>query len=91
MRGVVFNGDRDLEIAEFDDPAPGPDDAVVAMKASGMCGSDLRFYRAAPGAALAAFGLSGDTGGIIAATNRAASSSRSAAMSTSVRCAWATG
>ncbi|MFC8386998.1 zinc-binding dehydrogenase [Nocardia sp. NPDC057272] len=66
MRGVVFNGDRDLEIAEFDDPSPGPDDAVVAMKASGMCGSDLRFYRAAPGAALAAFGLSGDTGGIIA-------------------------
>ncbi|NEW26637.1 zinc-dependent alcohol dehydrogenase family protein [Nocardia cyriacigeorgica] len=66
MRGVVFNGDRDLEIAEFDDPTPGPDDAVVAMKASGMCGSDLRFYRAAPGAALAAFGLSGDTGGIIA-------------------------
>ncbi|MFI9637123.1 zinc-binding dehydrogenase [Nocardia sp. NPDC051929] len=65
MRGVVFNGDRNLEIAEFADPTPGPDDAVVQMKASGMCGSDLRFYRAPAGQALAAFGLSGDDGGII--------------------------
>jgi threonine dehydrogenase-like Zn-dependent dehydrogenase len=29
------------------------------MKASGLCGSDLRFYRAPAGAALAAFGLKG--------------------------------
>ncbi|MEU6563309.1 zinc-dependent alcohol dehydrogenase family protein [Nocardia nova] len=66
MRGVVFNGDRNLEIVSFDDPEPGPADAVVQIKASGMCGSDLRFYRAAPGEALAAFGLRGDDAGIIA-------------------------
>jgi (R,R)-butanediol dehydrogenase/meso-butanediol dehydrogenase/diacetyl reductase len=66
MRGVIFNGDRRLEIAEFDDPVPGPDEAVVEIKASGMCGSDLRFYRAPAGAALAAFGLKGDDSGIIA-------------------------
>ncbi|MBF6245768.1 MULTISPECIES: zinc-binding dehydrogenase [Nocardia] len=66
MRGVVFNGDRNLEIVSFDDPEPGPADVVVQIKASGMCGSDLRFYRAAPGEALAAFGLQGDDAGIIA-------------------------
>lgn len=66
MRGVVFNGDRNLEIVSFDDPEPGPADAVVEIKASGMCGSDLRFYRAAPGEALAAFGLQGEDAGIIA-------------------------
>jgi threonine dehydrogenase-like Zn-dependent dehydrogenase len=31
---------------QFPDPAPGPHDVVVEIKASGMCGSDLRFYRA---------------------------------------------
>ncbi|HEX2316471.1 MAG TPA: zinc-binding dehydrogenase [Thermomonospora sp.] len=62
MRGVVFNGDRDLEIVTFEDPEPGPGEAVVAIRASGMCGSDLRFYRAPAGEALAAFGLGGGDG-----------------------------
>ncbi|GHB73987.1 alcohol dehydrogenase [Streptomyces viridiviolaceus] len=66
MRGVVFHGDRELEIVAFDDPAPGPDDVVLEVRASGMCGSDLRFYRAPAGEALAAFGLKGDDSGIIA-------------------------
>lgn len=47
MRGVVLLGERALELREFPDPAPGPDDVVVEMKASGMCGSDLRPYRGA--------------------------------------------
>ncbi len=45
MRGVVFLGDRELEIRELPYPAPGPGEAVIAMKASGLCGSDLRPYR----------------------------------------------
>lgn len=45
MRGVVFTGSRNLEIMNFDDPTLGPGEAVVRMKASGMCGSDLHFYR----------------------------------------------
>jgi len=45
MRGVVFTGGRDLEMMEFSDPTPGPDEVVVEMKASGMCGSDLHQYR----------------------------------------------
>ena len=45
MRGVVFTGGRELEMIEFPDPKPGPDEVVVEMKASGMCGSDLHQYR----------------------------------------------
>ena len=45
MRGVVFNGDRELEIMTFPDPTPGPGEVVLEMKASGMCGSDLKQYR----------------------------------------------
>ena len=45
MRGVVFTGGRELQMMEFPDPTPGPDEVVVEMKASGMCGSDLHQYR----------------------------------------------
>ncbi len=57
MRGVLFTGNRQVEIGEFPDPTPGPGEVVVEIKASGMCGSDLKFYRAAPGDAQAALGL----------------------------------
>ena len=46
MLGVVFLGDRKLELREFPDPTPGPRDVVLEIKASGMCGSDLHVYRA---------------------------------------------
>jgi D-arabinose 1-dehydrogenase-like Zn-dependent alcohol dehydrogenase len=45
MRGVVFTGERQLELMDFPDPTPGTDEVVVEMKASGMCGSDLHQYR----------------------------------------------
>jgi D-arabinose 1-dehydrogenase-like Zn-dependent alcohol dehydrogenase len=48
MKGVVFTGDRKLEIRDFPDPTPGPREVVLEIKASGMCGSDLHNYRAPP-------------------------------------------
>src|SRR5579864_4930854 len=45
MRGVVFRGDREIELMTFPDPSPGSGEVVVEMKASGMCGSDLHQYR----------------------------------------------
>ena len=45
MRGVCFTGDRELEIISFPDPTPGFGEVVLEMKASGMCGSDLKQYR----------------------------------------------
>lgn len=65
MRGVVFKGDRVIEIQDFEDPSPGRDEVVLEMKASGMCGSDLHFYRSPAGQALAAFGMTGDDAGFI--------------------------
>ena len=50
MKAVVFHGDRKLEIIDFPDPTPGPGEVVLEIKASGMCGSDLKFYRAIGGA-----------------------------------------
>ena len=64
MQGVVFLGDRKLEIQQFPDPTPGPGEVVLEIKASGMCGSDLKFYRAKGGAA--SLGLGGSGGPVIA-------------------------
>src|SRR5919201_1534274 len=66
MRGVVFLGDRRVELRSFPDPAPGEGEVVIEMKASGMCGSDLKFYRSPPGAAQAALGLGGNAEPFIA-------------------------
>jgi 2-desacetyl-2-hydroxyethyl bacteriochlorophyllide A dehydrogenase len=60
MQGIVFTGNRQIELREFADPTPGPGEVVLEIKASGMCGSDLKFYRAAPGEAQRAIGLKAD-------------------------------
>ena len=41
MKGLVLLGEGDLELMDFPDPVPGPDEVVIRMKASGMCGTDL--------------------------------------------------
>jgi threonine dehydrogenase-like Zn-dependent dehydrogenase len=66
VRGAVFLGNRRVELRTFPDPTPGPGEVVIEMKASGMCGSDLKFYRAAPGEAQKALGLGGNAEPFIA-------------------------
>ena len=46
MKGIVFLGERQVELRDFQDPTPGPRDVILEIKASGMCGSDLGPYRA---------------------------------------------
>jgi len=58
MKGIVFKGNREIELMEFPDPTPGPGEVVLEIKASGMCGSDLKFYRAAGGASSLGLGSS---------------------------------
>jgi threonine dehydrogenase-like Zn-dependent dehydrogenase len=66
MRGIVFLGERKLELRHFPDPVPGPGEAVLQMKASGMCGSDLKFYRASVGSGAGSLGLGGKGEPVIA-------------------------
>ena len=45
MRAVTFQGPGDVAIEERPDPEPlAPDDAVVRVEATGICGSDLHIY-----------------------------------------------
>jgi threonine dehydrogenase-like Zn-dependent dehydrogenase len=65
MRGVVFLGDRELDLLDFPDPTPGPGEVVLEMKASGMCGSDLKHYRRPKGVRQTS-GIPSATGPVIA-------------------------
>ncbi|MEQ9643364.1 MAG: zinc-binding dehydrogenase [Alphaproteobacteria bacterium] len=45
MKGVSFAGDRQIKWLDVPDPTPGPGEVVIEVKASGMCGTDLKTYR----------------------------------------------
>ena len=64
MKAVVLPGDRKVQILDFPDPTPGPGEVVLEIKASGMCGSDLKYYRASGGAA--SLGFKASAGPVIA-------------------------
>lgn len=44
MKAAVIDSPGTLEIGEVPDPTPGPDDIVVAVQASGICGTDIHLY-----------------------------------------------
>jgi L-iditol 2-dehydrogenase len=58
MRAVYFLGDRKIDIRSIPDPTPGPGEVVIEIKASGMCGTDLKYYRAKDGASAIGFSSS---------------------------------
>ena len=73
MRGVVLPGDRRLEIRDFPVPQVGHGQVLLRMKASAMCGSDLRaIYRPTSREAAPK-----PIGALSRATNRAVKSSKS--------------
>ena len=45
MKAAVFLGDRQVALKDVEEPIPGFGEVVVAVRASGMCGSDLKYYR----------------------------------------------
>lgn len=45
MQGLVFDGNRQVSLHDFPDPKPGPGEVVIRITASGLCGSDLHYYR----------------------------------------------
>lgn len=49
MEGLSFAGNRTIARIWIDDPTPDPGEVVIEIKASGMCGSDLHYYRSPSG------------------------------------------
>lgn len=44
MRALVFHGPWDLTVEDRPEPEPGPADSLLAIVATGICGSDLHGY-----------------------------------------------
>jgi len=44
MKTAIIYGPRDLRVEDVDTPAVGPDDVLVRVRASGICGSDVHRY-----------------------------------------------
>ena len=49
MQGLIFSGGGSVTIKDFSDPQAGPGEAVIKVRASGVCGSDLPRYRDSAG------------------------------------------
>lgn len=45
MKVALFYGGQDIRVEELPDPKPGPGEALVRVRAAGVCGSDLHNYR----------------------------------------------
>ena len=45
MKAAVYYGPRDIRIEDVPRPVPGPNELLVEVRASGICGSDLHTYR----------------------------------------------
>jgi len=45
VRALHYAGERQAECHERVDPRPAPNEVLIAMKAAGICGSDLHTYR----------------------------------------------
>ncbi|WP_372814162.1 zinc-binding dehydrogenase [Paenibacillus sp.] len=48
MKGVVFPGQKQVQIQEFPVPIPGPNEVLIQMKASAICRSDMSIYYGNP-------------------------------------------
>lgn len=48
MKGLVYLGNRSLELRDFPIPKPGYNEVVVKMEVAALCGSDLHVYRMDP-------------------------------------------
>ena len=44
MKAMRLFGPRDMRMAEVPDPEPGPGEALIRVRAVGVCGSDVHYY-----------------------------------------------
>ncbi len=44
MRACVIHGAEDLRLEDWPEPAPGPGEVLLAVRAGGICGSDLHYF-----------------------------------------------
>jgi L-iditol 2-dehydrogenase len=70
MRALLLRQYRQLELAEIPEPAVGPEDVLVAVKACGICGSDVHGYDGSTGRRIPPVVMGHEAAGVISKVGR---------------------
>lgn len=68
MKALLLKEYKKLELTDLPEPAVGPDDIVVRVKACGICGSDVHGYDGSTGRRIPPIVMGHEASGIVAAT-----------------------
>ncbi|MDQ2807447.1 MAG: alcohol dehydrogenase catalytic domain-containing protein, partial [Chloroflexota bacterium] len=49
MQALIWQGPHDMVVADLERPVPGPGEVLIAVRAAGICGSDIHGYTGASG------------------------------------------
>ncbi len=64
MRAAVLDDDHHFRVEDVDDPSPGPDELLLAVRACGICGSDLKAHDHMPVGAVLGHEFCGEVVGV---------------------------
>lgn len=66
MRALVLENVHDLQMREVPEPEPGPQDVLIAVKACGICGSDVHGYDGSTGRRIPPLIMGHEAAGVVA-------------------------
>ena len=67
VKALLYSGPFDLAYTDWPDPAPGPDDVVVRVRAVGICGSDVHGHTGETGRRLPPLVMGHEAAGVVEA------------------------
>src|SRR5450759_3576355 len=70
MKALLLKEYRKLELTDLPEPAIGPDDVLVRVKACGICGSDVHGYDGSTGRRIPPVVMGHEASGVVAATGK---------------------
>jgi L-iditol 2-dehydrogenase len=70
MQALLLTDYRKIELSSLDRPTIGPDDALVAIKACGICGSDVHGYDGSSGRRVPPIVMGHEAAGVVAEVGR---------------------
>ncbi len=72
MRALLLKEYKRLEVTDLPEPAVGPDDVLVRVKACGICGSDVHGYDGSTGRRIPPVVMGHEASGVVAETGKRA-------------------